>query len=426
MLLEYLRHATLSHGISFIMPRIAMRSKHRQLISLVLLIGPMIVAGCGNEAKSSGSLSRDPWGNVEVGAASTINIGLAASESDPLLGLEGREQRRGVELAISDFGQINGFPIELVRTDTPCSSAGGATIASTLIPNQSIVAVIGPSCANACVESTPLFDASHVIAISGACGVEELTQPLSHRDSFVRTMYADSAEGALAATYAYRELGKRRAVILSYSSGDTREFVEAFRARMVMLGGEVVGESSIEPGQLDFQGTTRILASNRPDVIYAPLLPADAAAFVRLKRNSGFDDTTFIGNRYYWSTWFVDQIGGAAKNVFATGPYLTEIQFANLTEKYAQAYDEQPSSAAFAYTYDAAIILLQALNRASKTGPDGTLNIGRKALYDALGQTTGFQGASGSLTCTNWGDCSFTSIAIGHLENGSWNLVFVP
>jgi hypothetical protein len=43
-------------------------------------------------------------------------------------------------------------------------------------------------------------------------------------------------------------------------------------------------------------------------------------------------------------------------------------------------------------------------------------------LYD----TTSFEGATGLLTCSSWGDCSAGSLAVYEARDNEWIATFVP
>jgi len=403
-----------------------MSANNWALFGIALVTGLAASVGCTANTNASGNSRDDPWGGVEIAAAGSVQVGLLTSEGDTLVGNDAKEQQRGAELAVADHGPINGFPVTLVPVNAPCSGDGGVSAATLITKNQSITAAVGPSCNSACVESSALFESAHLLAISGSCGIDELTQPSGHPEGFLRTVHSDLSEGSLAATFAYLELGKRRAAILSYGSVDSQDFVSSFSERMNALGGVVVANIQVVKHQADFEIPMRALLSNRPDVIYAPLLPSDAAQFVRFRHSSDQEALPIIGNRYYWSRWFLGSVGEPVTNVYASGPYLTRTEYGNISSEYVQTYNEPPSNTTFAYAYDATFVLLQALDRASTVGSSKTMFIGRKALLEAINGTTGYQGVTGILTCTDWGDCSVTSIAIGSIENGDWRTVFIP
>ncbi|UCC88306.1 MAG: hypothetical protein JSV81_03090, partial [Anaerolineales bacterium] len=67
--------------------------------------------------------------------------------------------------------------------------------------------------------------------------------------------------------------------------------------------------------------------------------------------------------------------------------------------------------------YDAANIVLEAIQTVAVQEEDGTLHIGRQALREALYATSGFQGLTGSLTCDEFGDCGAARFKVVRLDD---------
>ena len=98
--------------------------------------------------------------------------------------------------------------------------------------------------------------------------------------------------------------------------------------------------------------------------------------------------------------------------LFASGPDLADLQAKNpfYADEYLPAYVEQygqePPAIYNANAFDAANLILDALRRTAIQGPGGTLVVPRTALRNALFQTNGYPGVSGTLECEPTGDCA--------------------
>src|SRR5690606_35274265 len=68
----------------------------------------------------------DELGVVKVEAGDPIVLGGYASSSGPGTS-QGIIELRGAELAIRDFGQIDGFDVKFVTEDAQCTAEGGQT-----------------------------------------------------------------------------------------------------------------------------------------------------------------------------------------------------------------------------------------------------------------------------------------------------------
>jgi putative translation initiation factor aIF-2 beta subunit len=91
---------------------------------------------------------------------------------------------------------------------------------------------------------------------------------------------------------------------------------------------------------------------------------------------------------------------------------------------YVAAFGEEPINLFHAHAYDAANLILDAIEAVGQETADGTLLVGRQALRDHLYATSGFQGLTGTLTCNETGDCADANIAVQKVEGGDFNQVW--
>jgi branched-chain amino acid transport system substrate-binding protein len=85
--------------------------------------------------------------------------------------------------------------------------------------------------------------------------------------------------------------------------------------------------------------------------------------------------------------------------------------------RYETKYGEGPNQLYYAHTYDAANMLLNAIEAVAVQDKDGTLHIGRQALRDALYATDWYEGLTGSLTCDEYGDCGVARFQVIRLDD---------
>jgi len=239
-------------------------------------------------------------------------------------------------------------------------------------------------------------------------------------------MHADSREGFVAAQYAYNELGARRAYIIGDDSLSSNGLIQSFETEFLDLGGIIVKEATAAAGQTRFGGVITDVQLFSPDVIYAPLLTQTAAALVSAQNATSANRIPFIGARFSWTTSFIEAADmGDTTNVYSTGPLPPDDTYKELVSAYERRFSALPTSATFAYAYDAMSLLLRGIETASIVDRQD-LVIGRRALRDSLYETAGYPGVTGSLTCTEWGDCSAGDVAIGRVIDGQWHIVYIP
>ena len=132
---------------------------------------------------------------------------------------------------------------------------------------------------------------------------------------------------------------------------------------------------------------------------------------------------------------FPENSGAAAVGMYLSGPYLdpNNTDYADFLAKWDETFGGTPPSGFHAHAYDATNMLLNAVEAVGQEAADGTLLIGRQALRDALGATSGYAGLTGTLTCSETGDCA-TGEALGIYEvtqaevDGNWPppVIFTP
>ena len=93
------------------------------------------------------------------------------------------------------------------------------------------------------------------------------------------------------------------------------------------------------------------------------------------------------------------------------------------SNEFLPAYEEQfgsePTSVFHAHAFDAANVLFDAIEQVAVVDDDGSLSIPRTALRDAVFATSGYEGLTGIITCTELGDCA-TDVTIGIFEGPNW------
>ncbi|MFW5854593.1 MAG: ABC transporter substrate-binding protein, partial [Thermodesulfobacteriota bacterium] len=67
--------------------------------------------------------------------------------------------------------------------------------------------------------------------------------------------------------------------------------------------------------------------------------------------------------------------------------------------------------------YDAADLLMTAIEAVAVPGPDGRLHIGRQALRDRLYAVDDFEGVTGVLDCDRFGDCALPVFDVLRLDD---------
>lgn len=368
----------------------------------------------------------DKWGAVQVRGDQTIRIGIVVPTPNEAISAEGTDIVRGAELALQDQGRIDGHSIEIVTFNGECSPAGGRSAAQSVVADSTFVGVIGPVCSQACEAAAEVFENKHLTAISPSCGASALTDQVTHSGSFMRTMYDDRLEGEAAARFSYMELGARSAITVSDGTSDTVDLVDSFETTFQSFGGTIMSRVVITPGDSQFDTIPANADTAVPGVIYAPLLSADAVTLTTQLAAIDMAKVPLVGGRHYVTASYLAQSGDDAEGRYAVGSVLSGPSYDNLLAQYKERYGEDPATTQFAYSYDAVMIMTEAIKTIAATNPQNTLLIGRQALRQALYQTTTYPGVTGTLSCSSWGDCGTTSLGIYRVQNHAWTVTYAP
>jgi branched-chain amino acid transport system substrate-binding protein len=339
-----------------------------------------------------------------------LRIGYLLWEGHPM----GIDSLRGIEIAIQDFGgSLLGHPIDLTGYDSECNQLAGQSGAQNLIFDDSVIGVIGTTCSPSALRAAPIISDGGSVLISPSNSLAELTAPDSRAPGYFRTAPNDVFQVNAVAHYAYEELGARRLATVHVS---TRVFQrlqsEALCEAFAALGGDCVLERTMEEGSAYMDPIINSLVAAEPDAVY--FMNGDfevGAAFLEaVKSTPELEDTAIFVWEILNQPGFLDVAGDTVLGVYVS---VTSYEFDQgssaylaFVDAYRSAYGEDPNPSLFhAFAYDAATLLLMALEQVAVQGEDGTLMVDPLAIREALYTQPGFSGLSGWIVCSKNGDC---------------------
>ncbi|MDD3828035.1 MAG: ABC transporter substrate-binding protein [Anaerolineae bacterium] len=365
---------------------------------------------------AGGRACDDPDGCVELAAGQPILLGylLVVAGPDAALGID---TWRGLELALAERREIRGHPVELRGEDGGCTAEGGLVAANELARDPNLVAVVGTSCSNEAREAIPVLCRAGIPLVSPSNTAIELTAPDRPADywCYLRTAYNDAAQGVAAAHFAREALGLSRAATIHDGSSYSLQLQEVFAREFELLGGTVTAREAVTPREPAARQVLATLARTEPQVLYYPVFVESGAPLTQeARRMEGLRQVALLGSDGLFSPDFLQAAGEAARGFYWTSPDLAAFDagYQALAERYEQQYREMPIGPYHAHAYDAANLILSAIERVAVEGPGGSLLIPRRALVEALFATRDFPGITGRLTCSPTGDCADPKIAV--------------
>jgi branched-chain amino acid transport system substrate-binding protein len=367
----------------------------------------------------------DAIGCVEVFPGDPIHLGAMLTISGATAFL-GDDSRGGVEIAIADRGgEMLGAPIQLTVEDSLCSAEGGQTAATKITADPTIVGVIGTNCSSAATAATQTMSAAGLVMLSPSNTAPALTllgAEYTYQPGYFRVCHTDLFQGAVAAEFAYNELGARTLATIHDGSPYADQLQEVMSARFIELGGTVTFQGAVNVGDTEMRAILTTVAADTPDALYFPIFEPEGPFIVAQSSEIiGLEDTILIGADGLLVASFPENSGANAIGMYLSGPSVAGASYDAFLAKWADQIGGVPPSAFHAFAYDATNILLDAIEAVAVVEADGTVHIGRQALRDAITATTGFDGLTGVLDCgqkvfgeglTANGDCA-TGEALG-------------
>src|SRR5580658_1892285 len=216
---------------------------------LPLLGAAAVLAGCGSSSSSGGG-----GGGSSSKPTYTIAYEGPLSGGDQQLGLN---MKFAVELAInqtnlgtSQFGTLP-FTLKFVAEDDQGSGTISPSVATSLVTNTSVIAVVGPAFSGATKAAEPTFSAADLATVTPSATNPELaTQGWGN---FFRVVADDNAQGPADADYMSKTLGIKSVYVVddasTYAVGLTQAFsTEAKTDGMTVTSEEVPGTTQCSEG----------------------------------------------------------------------------------------------------------------------------------------------------------------------------------
>ncbi len=423
---------------------------NKRLLALlsVLVLASMVLAACGTpatEAPAPAAATEAPAAATEAPAAmyectdalgcvtiapdEPVHIAYWGVLSGPDSSL-GEDSKRGVEIAIDDMGgKFQGHDILLTTEDAGCTPEGGATAATKLATDTSIVGLIGSSCSDETVGGIATLTNAGLTTISPSNTRPVLTDPARGPDyaGYLRTAHSDAFQGKAVAEFAYNYLKVTKAATLHDGSTYAQALQQVFADEFVKLGGTIVAQEAVAKDATDMRPVLTTIAAAGPEFLYYPVFVAVGGyVTAQIRDVAGLEDVAIAGSDGIFTA---DLLKGGGENTM--GMYLSSPDFSAFTGDYAgfiakheAKYGGSTLSTFHAHAYDAANILFAALEQVAVVEADGTIYVPRQALRDAIYATKDFSGVTGNLSCSASGDCGAPVIAVYEIVNSdpaSWN-----
>jgi len=355
----------------------------------------LVVVGCGGSPPKPGGAP--PGGQPSAAAQQEIVIGEYGSLSGDTAAF-GKATHDGIMLAVEEVnkaGGVKGRKVRVVTEDDQSKTEQVTTCVKKLINTDRVLVVLGEVASSRSMAGASVCEEAKVPMVSPsstnpAVTVDKRTGKVKRY--IFRVCFLDPFQGTVMARFARNHLRAATVAVLKdikqdYSVGLAQYFVEEFKR----LGGTISTEQSYSSGDTDFRAQLTSIKETAPDAIFLPGYYNDVGNIALQARSLGIEEPFLGGDG--WDHPEVVRLGRQAVNgCYYSSHFSSEDQnptVRKFVEDYYARFKEKPSCLG-ALGYDAARLVLAAIERAADLAPD--------SIRDELEKTKDFPGVTGKIT----------------------------
>ena len=321
-----------------------------------------------------------------------VKVGIAGPMSGSIAHL-GKDVDSGARLAFDEVNAnppvINGKKIIFVPITVDDQSAPEVAIkvAHDLV-DQKVVAVIGHFNSGATIPASQIYAAAGIPQISPGS-----TNPIYTHQGYktaFRDIANDNQQMRAVSNFAFDQLKARKVAVIddrtAAGQGQADFFVDNFKRR----GGIILTRQFTTNTASDFMVILTTIKGTKPDLILYGGMDAQASLLVKQMKSMGIA-APLIAADGVQSSEFIRLAGIDAVGTYASSVGLPKEQmpgFKSFTAAFNAKYGEMQAYAP--YSYDAAMILVQAMKEANSTAPAVFSDKIRSINYDGVTGVTKF------------------------------------
>jgi branched-chain amino acid transport system substrate-binding protein len=345
-----------------------------------------------------------------------------------------------IKLAIEEKGgKVGGYTIVYQDKDDSTAATGQWDEATEIknandaVANDAVVAYIGTFNSGAAKLSIPILCRAGLVMISPAntypgltkAGKGEANEPdVYYPDgctrNYTRVVPADDLQGRAGALWA-SQLGVTKAYVLDDTQLYGKGIADVFAAEAPGFGVEVLGRDGIDGKATDYKALAEKIKAAGPELVYyGGITQNNAGQLWRDLRDALGADVKLMGPDGIFEGEWLEAAGEAAEGSYITFGGVPPDQLtgagADFIAKYSEAYPDAPPEAYTAYGYEAASVVLAAIERAAATNPADNDAL-RAAIIAETFKTADYAGVLGTWSFSAEGDTSLTDMS-GNIVTG--------
>jgi branched-chain amino acid transport system substrate-binding protein len=318
-------------------------------------------------------------------AQKVVKIGITT----PLTGADAEDATRikdGAMLAFDEanaMGGVAGYKIEVLVYDNGTATAGqydpaqAATNTKKLVADPQVIANVGPEMSGDGKAMSPILSEADMATITPASTNPDITSPkFAHqfrpkgKAVYFRTVTTDAYQGPNMANYYKEKLHTKSVYILDDSGAYGVGMANAFEAQAKKIGIKVLGHDQLDPKEADYTTVLTKIKALNPDAIY---YGGVAQAGVKLAKQAYETVPKMIkggGDGIQGGSFLKGGGFPAIEGWYCTiaGPHLTDSpEAAKFMKDYKAKFHDVASDYSIT-SYDAAKVIIAAIEAVAKSG----------------------------------------------------------
>ncbi len=349
-----------------------------------------LVAACGKKeekpadtAASAPAAATAPAGGGEV----VVKIGHVAPLTGGIAHL-GKDNENGARLAVEEVNktglEIGGkkIKLELVGEDDAGDPKTGTAVAQKLVDTK-VVAVVGHLNSGTSIPASKIYSDAGIVQISPSATNPDYTKQ-GFKTTF-RVVATDAQQGPALANYATKSLHAKSVAIVDDATAYGKGLADEFEKTAKAAGVSVVAREATNDKATDFKAILTKIKGKKPDVIMYGGMDATGGPFAKQAKELGIG-AKIVGGDGVCTDKVAELAGDAVSNIICSeaGLALSKMEKGAEFEKKYQARFNAPVQIYAPFTYDAVMVIVDAMKRANSAEPAAILVEMPKTNYKGL------------------------------------------
>jgi branched-chain amino acid transport system substrate-binding protein len=387
------------------------------LIIGFMMIGSLLLGSCASPATPVPTQPTDPDQPPPPVGLAEITLPFVGPLTGPD-GVDGQGASKAVELAVNLTNQAGGVcggtQLKFEAHDTKADPKEGANIATLLCADQKVLAATADYNSSVALAEAPIFNECGLTQVNYYAAAPEIPK---RGGTYTFRVYPPGENMSIyLADWVVNGKGFKKIAVLyentDYGVGLYDAFVEAIKD----LDAEIISSEAVLKEQVDLSAVISKFKSLNPDVVVG-MLQYQVGAYWSMQARDLDLTAPLYGSDGLFAPEIIVLAGDAVEGVRTVAAYTVESTdpvVANFVTAFNNAYGENPNNPA-GYAFDAANIIIQALNETNCSG--------REAMQQWFAtQVKDIKGVTGVISLDDDGDRGFAPGMYLPIEvkDGNW------